>query len=86
MAHIGIRDLTRHASKVLEEVESSRRPTLVTRHGKPVAALVPVDDEALEDFILATAPEFVDDRTVAEREYAAGETVELDAALADLDS
>lgn len=50
-----------------------------------MAAIVPIDDTALEDWVLANAPEFVDDRDAALREQAAGETVPLDEFLAELD-
>ncbi|MEJ7705393.1 MAG: type II toxin-antitoxin system Phd/YefM family antitoxin [Geodermatophilaceae bacterium] len=30
---------------LLDEVARSRNPILVTKHGKPVARLVPIDDE-----------------------------------------
>ncbi len=86
MTHVGIRDLARNASKVVEEVETTRRPALVTKHGRPIAAIVPVDHEALEDWILANAPEFVQGMAVAEREYAAGKTVDLDDLIHELDS
>lgn len=85
MAAVGIRELGRNPSKVVDEVESTRRPALITRHGKPVAAVVPIDDDALEDWILSTAPEFADDRAAADREHAAGETVDLDDVLEDLE-
>lgn len=86
MSSVGIRDLSRNPSKVVEEVMTTRRPALVTRHGKLVAAIVPIDDTALEDWVLANAPEFVDDREAALRERDAGETVPLDEFLAELDS
>jgi prevent-host-death family protein len=82
---VGIRELGRNPSKVVDEVTTSRRPALVTRHGKLVAAIVPIDDAALEDWVLANAPEFIDDREVALRERAAGEAVPLDEFLAELD-
>lgn len=85
MASVGIRDLGRNPSKVVDEVQATRRPAVITRHGKPVAAVVPIDDEALEDWVLTNAPEFVDDRAAADREHEAGETVDLDDALADLE-
>lgn len=69
---IGIRELARNASKVVEQVKRSRRPTLITRHGRPVAALVPVDEEELEDWILANAPEFVASMHEADREIEEG--------------
>jgi prevent-host-death family protein len=85
MSHVGIRDLSRNPSKVVEEVETTRRPALVTRHGKLVAAIVPVNEEELEDWVLANGPSFVDDMTAADRELAAGETVDLDDFLAEVD-
>lgn len=60
MAAVGIRELGRNPSKVVAEVESTRRPALIARHGKPVAAMVPIDDDALEDRIRSTAPEFAE--------------------------
>jgi prevent-host-death family protein len=85
VAAVGIRDLSRNTTKVVEEVEASRRPTLVTRHGRPVVAIIPVDEDALEDWLLSTAPEFVDAMDEADREYAAGETVDLDELVDELD-
>lgn len=85
MSSIGIRDLSRNTSKVVEEVTATRRPALVTNHGKLVAALIPVDEAAIEDWVLATAPQFVEDRAAAEREYAAGETTTLSEFLEELD-
>lgn len=81
MAHVGIRELGRNPSKVVSEVETTRRPALITRHGKPVAAMVPINGEDLEDWLLANAPEFVDDRTTAEDELAAGQTQDLEEVL-----
>lgn len=43
------------------------------------------DAAGFEDWVLAHAPEFVDDRDAALREHAAGETVPLDEFLAELD-
>lgn len=85
MPSVGIRDLSRNPSKVVEEVTASRRPALVTRHGKLVAAIVPIDDVALEDWVLANAPEFVEDREAAMREHEAGETTTLSEFLDELD-
>ena len=54
MSVVSIRDLSRNPSAVVDEVERSGRPAVVTRNGKPVAALVRIDQEALEDWLLAT--------------------------------
>lgn len=54
MSVVNIRDLSRNPSAVVDEVERSGRPALVTRNGKPIAALVRINPEALEDSLLST--------------------------------
>ena len=83
MPHVSIRDLQRNAGGVIAEVASSGRPAVVTKHGRPVAAVIPVSEEELEDWVLANAPEFVAGRQAADEELAAGETTSLTAFLAD---
>jgi prevent-host-death family protein len=63
MATVTVRELARNTAAVIEGVETSGRPALVTRNGKPVAALVPIDQGALEEWLLAHAADFT--RTVA---------------------
>lgn len=58
MPTITVRELARKTAAVIHEVESSGRPALVTRNGRPVAALVAVDEAALEAWLLSQAPEF----------------------------
>ncbi len=77
MTTVSIRDLQRNPSDVVGAVERSGRPAIVTRNGKPVAAIMAVDEEALEDFVLANAPEFVKAMRKADAELAAGETTAL---------
>ena len=55
MSFVSIRELSRNRSAVVDEVERSGRPALVTRNGKPVAALVRIDPVAIEDWIQASA-------------------------------
>ena len=71
MGTIGIRDLSRNASHVIDQVSSTGSPMIVTKHGRPVAAVVAIDADALEDFVLATAPEYVADQRAADRDLAA---------------
>jgi prevent-host-death family protein len=52
---VSIRELQRNASRVVELVAATGQPALVTRHGHPVAALVPVAEHELEACILAAA-------------------------------
>lgn len=59
MPTIGVRDLQRNPGRVLDELKRSGRPAFVTRRGQPAAVLLPVDVDALEDYVLANAPEYV---------------------------
>ena len=79
MATVNVRELARNTSKVIDELTQSKEPTLVTRDGRPVAALVPINASALEDWILANAPEFVEGMRLADEEMKRGETAWLDA-------
>ncbi|MGC2374051.1 MAG: type II toxin-antitoxin system prevent-host-death family antitoxin [Solirubrobacteraceae bacterium] len=54
-----IRELGRQVSGVVNEVRTTGRPAFVTHRGTPVAVLLPLDAEQLEDYILANAPEYV---------------------------
>src|SRR5579859_3705249 len=81
-----IRDLARKASGVVEEVTRTGRPALVTKHGAPVAAVVPLDAGDVEDLVLARAPEYLADLAAGEEDIAAGRTVPLHQALAELDT
>ena len=54
MSLVSIRDLSRNPSAVVDEVERSGRPALVTRNGKPIAALVRIEQDELEDWLLST--------------------------------
>jgi antitoxin (DNA-binding transcriptional repressor) of toxin-antitoxin stability system len=86
MSTIGIRELARHASSIISDIEQSKEPALITRHGRPVVYMLPVDSEGFEDFVLAHAPEFVDGMALADAELAAGETVSLADARAALET
>ena len=70
MDFITIRELSHSPGRLLERL--NRGPLLVTRAGRPVAVLQALDEEALEDFILANAPEYVADMRRADREIARG--------------
>lgn len=72
MATISIRDLGRRPSQVVDEVIRTGRPAIVTRHGRPVTAMVAIDLDELEDFVLAHAPKFVRARRTADADLRAG--------------
>jgi prevent-host-death family protein len=75
MAIIGMRELTRNAKQILENVEENNEPHLITRHGRPVAAIVPVDPAEAERYIVAAAPEFLETRREAEEAGTDGRTL-----------
>jgi PHD/YefM family antitoxin component YafN of YafNO toxin-antitoxin module len=77
MSMIGVRELARHASSVINDIEQSKEPALITRRGRPVVYMLPVDSDEFEDFVLAHAPEYVEGMAAADTELAAGETVSL---------
>ena len=85
MGVVGVRELGRSASKVVGDVRRTGRPVIVTVNGQPVAVLVPLRPEALEDYVLAYGEEFVHDQLEAERELHAGKTHALTNVLAELD-
>jgi prevent-host-death family protein len=72
MATISIRDLGRRPSQVVDEVVRTGRPAIVTRYGRPVTAMVAIDPDELEDFVLAHAPEFVRATRAAAADLRAG--------------
>lgn len=83
MAVVGIRELSRETGKVVEGVHTSGRPTIVTRNGRLVAAIVPIDEDDLEDWVMANAPEFVRSMADADEDLAAGRTTSLSDLLND---
>jgi antitoxin (DNA-binding transcriptional repressor) of toxin-antitoxin stability system len=77
MAIITMRELLRAPSEAFERIDEGEA-CLVTRHGKPVAALVPVDQADAEKFLIAAAPELARDRQEAEHARAEGKTTPLE--------
>ncbi len=86
MSTIGVRDLAKHASAIISDIEQTREPALITRRGRPVAYMLAVDSEEFEDFVLTHAPEFVEGMATADAELAAGETVSLADTRRDLEA
>jgi prevent-host-death family protein len=77
MSTIGVRELARHASSIINDIEQKKEPALITRRGRPVAYMLPVDSAEFEDFVLAHAPQFIEGMAEADVELATGETVSL---------
>jgi prevent-host-death family protein len=81
---VNVRDLTRRTSEVIDEVEFEGHALLVTRRGVPVATINPIDHSALEDFVLANAPDFDLARAEADADLEAGRTIPLQTFLSKL--
>lgn len=84
MPTISIRELGRRLSQVVDEVIRTGRPAIVTRHGRPVSALVAIDPDELEDFVLAHAPEFIRSMRDADADLRAGRIEPAAEAFAEL--
>ncbi len=74
MAEIGIKELKATASAVIEQVEAGGA-YLVTKRGRPVAVLLPVDEA--DDLVLANVDDYVRMRREARAAYAKGRAVRL---------
>lgn len=78
MSVITSRELARRTKGVLDEVERTKSPAIVTRSGRPAVAVIPLDEGALEDFVLSTSIRYLADVREADRDLAAGAAVSLD--------
>lgn len=81
MTTVGIRELARRASAIVRNVRETGEPAIVTDRGRAVGVLYPIEADALEDYVLANAPEFVTSLRDADDDLAAGRTVSLDELL-----
>ncbi len=55
MSQVGVRDLKTHASKILEEVEHQRSRYVITKRGRPVGVLLPVEDAPAKEATSSSA-------------------------------
>ncbi|WP_164520408.1 type II toxin-antitoxin system Phd/YefM family antitoxin [Specibacter cremeus] len=81
MPTISVRDLQRNAKDIFDAMEQNGAPLVITRRGLPVAALVAIDPDEAEAYLLASAPELVENRRRAENAVAEGRTTSLTEAL-----
>ena len=52
-------DVTQATGSLSEYAKDARKhPVVVTRHGKPIAAVVPLRPDEWEDFVVSTSPVF----------------------------
>jgi prevent-host-death family protein len=67
MPRVGVRELKNRASEILRAVREEGAEYIITYQGRPSAVLLPIDidEEDLEDYILAHHPHFVELREQA---------------------
>ena len=85
---VSISRLSGRTSQVIREVAETGKVTFVTRRGRPVAVIAPVDPDRaddLPDHVLANMPEYVASMHQADEDLAAGRTNSLADAMTDMD-
>ena len=85
---VSISRLSGRTSQVIREVAETGKVTFVTRRGRPVAVIAPVDSDRaddLPDHVLANMPEYVASMHQADEDLAAGRTNSLADAMTDMD-
>lgn len=83
MAMISVRDLQRNAKDIFDKIEDDSEPVVITRRGRPIAALTPVNQAQAEAILVATSSEFIESRQQAENARAEGRTASLQQMLTD---
>jgi prevent-host-death family protein len=84
MREVGLRELRDRASKILREVREERSEYIITHHGRPVALLIPVDQEALEQHLHTEAQRAASDKTMTRQLYGMVKATLSEAELDDL--
>jgi len=73
MPRVGVRELKNRTSEILRTVREERAEYIITYQGRPSAILLPIDEEELEDYVLAHHPHFVALRERARQAIQKGE-------------
>ena len=67
MKFVAMRELRNNTSRLLDSL--AKDDVVITRNGKPAAAMVRLDEATLEEFILARNPKFVRELGAARKEF-----------------
>ena len=78
MTHIGTGTFRAQADRIVRELRKKKKEFVITDHGRPLAIIIPVNEEELEDYTLATHPFFTQMRLHAREEIETGETVGIE--------
>ena len=77
MTTVNTIELKTQANRLLNQVSTRHRVVLITRHGRPCAALVPVSNENLADLLWEYSPEVQKRLRIAMDELQDGKTQPL---------
>jgi len=78
MPVIGLRQLSRETSEVIQELLSSGEPVVITKKGWPVATLAPVDETQVQDLVLSLAPSIKETSSITKVDVSPAKTRTLD--------
>ena len=67
MKFVTIREMKINGSKLIEGLKGE--DAVITKHGKPVAVVVPIDEDSIEEFIIAHNPRLLAELSRAYAEY-----------------
>lgn len=74
MPTVGIKELKDRASEIIRKVREDQAPYIITLRGKPSAMIIPLDENEVDDYIVAHHPYFVMLRDKARKEIYEGDT------------
>ena len=85
MSILPLGEVQDHRSEIVNEVETSHERVTITKHGRPAAMLIAVADfEAMEETLdILSTPGALDEIRQAERDFAAGDVISAEEALAE---
>jgi len=72
---VGVRELKNRTSEILRAVREEGVEYVITYQGRPMAVILPVDDEEMEDYVLTHHPHFIALRERAREAIRRGEFV-----------
>lgn len=78
MTQIGTTAFRAQVDRIVRELRKKKKEFVITDHGRPLAIIIPVNEEELEDYTLATHSLLVQMRQRAREEIEAGETVGIE--------
>jgi len=85
MPVIGVREFSSKVSRYIGQVEQTGEPLILTNHGRPIVAMMPLDADRLHALTVAAAPRLLADLAQADAALVAGQSRSMDELIAELD-